>query len=814
MAGTIAQRIEKLREEIRRHDHAYYVLGKSIIPDRQYDKLFDELKKLENENPGLITPDSPTQRVGEAPIEGFEHVAHAIPMLSVDNTYDEQQLREFDERVAKGLGGESYTYVVDPKIDGVAVSLLYEGGVLTQAATRGDGTIGDDITQNVRTIRSVPLRLLGKNPPELLEVRGEIVWEVEDFRKFNAERQAAGEPTFANPRNATSGTLKQLDPRNVAGRGLTFVSHGFGRIEPLTAMGDEELFKQLKYLGIPISPYRAVVDSIEKIIRKLPEWDRRRSELPYETDGLVVKVNAFDQRDALGATSRYPRWCIAYKFAAEQAESVLLSVDYQVGKLGTITPRAVMEEVQLSGTKVRHATLHNFDQVDRLDVRVGDSVIVEKAGEIIPQVVSVVRDKRPKGARPLKRPTKCPVCSGVVEQDEGGVYLRCINPTCPAQLKERLIHFAGRSQMDIEGAGQVLIETLVDKGFIRDYADLYHLHERRAELEELELPERELGYKGADSLISSVDRSKSLRFSDVLIAMRIPQVGSETADRLQERFRSVERLACANTEEIRRVAGVTPSQATIIADFFSPRSPEELQKRLVFVANQGRMNIERLGHKTAGKLVAEAIIQRIGDLFQLRNRREELAALKFQHTFGRKNTHNLLRGIEQSKNRPLSRILGALNIRHVGASTAELLAEHFGSMEKLEAASEEEFTEIEGVGVEMAKSIARFFTSKEGTRAVQRLKDAGVKTTQPRKRRAADSLLAGKTVVVTGTLKGMSRKEAQDLIKQLGAKAAGSVSKKTDLVVYGESPGSKLTKARELGVKTIDETGFLQMVDR
>ena len=669
MAGTTAQRIEKLREEIRRHDHAYYVLGKPIITDRQYDKLFDELKKLEQEDPGLITPDSPTQRVGEAPIEGFEHVAHAIPMLSVDNTYDEQQLREFDERVAKGLGGESYTYVVDPKIDGVAVSLLYEGGLLTLAATRGDGTTGDDITHNVRTIRSVPLRLLGKNPPELLEVRGEIVWEVEDFRRFNAERQAAGEPTFANPRNATAGTLKQLDPRNVAGRGLTFVSHGFGRIEPLTAMADEELFNQLKHWGIPVSPYRAVVDSIDRIIKKLPEWDRRRSELAYETDGLVIKVNALDQRDALGATSRYPRWCIAYKFAAEQAESVLLSVDYQVGKLGTITPRAVMKPVQLSGTTVRHATLHNFDQVDRLDVRVGDSVIVEKAGEIIPQVVSVVKDKRPKGARPLKRPTKCPVCSGVVEQDEGGVYLRCINPTCPAQLKERLIHFAGRNQMDIEGAGQVLIETLVDQGFIRDYADLYYLHKRRNEL----------------------------------------------------------------------------------------------------------VDLERMGEKSVD---------------------------------------NLLAGIEESKNRPLSRVLAALNIRHVGGSTAELLAEHLKSMDNLEDAGEQELTEVEGIGPEVAGSIVRFFSSREGAKAVHRLKAAGVNMTQPQRRWASHSPLAGKTVVVTGTLDSMSRKEAQDLIKQLGGKAAGSVSNKTDLVVYGESPGSKLDKAKELGIKTIDEAEFRKMIER
>ncbi len=667
MAGGVTQRIEKLREEVRRHDHAYYVLGKPIITDRQYDKLFDDLEKLEEQHPDLITADSPTQRVGESPIEGFEHVRHAVPMLSVDNTYDEEQLREFDGRVARGLGGEPYAYVVDPKIDGVAVSLLYESGLLTLAATRGDGTTGDDITQNVRTIRSIPLRLLGRGVPEVLEVRGEIVWPVEDFHKFNTQREAAGEPTFANPRNATAGTLKQLDPRNITGRGLTFVAHGSGRVEPLTVATDHELFDRLQRWGIPVSPYRTVASSIDKIIKRLPEWDARREELPYETDGLVIKVDALDQRDALGATSRYPRWCIAYKFAAEQAESVIRKVDFQVGKLGTVTPRAVMDPVLLSGTTVQHATLHNFDQVDRLDVRIGDTVVVEKAGEIIPQVVAVVKDKRPRGAKPITRPTKCPVCTGVVEQDEGGVYLRCINPACPAQLKERLIHFAGRNQMDIEGAGQVLIETLVDKRLLRDYAALYHLHERHA----------------------------------------------------------------------------------------------------------------------------------------------ELSAIK---GLGAKSVDNLLSGIKRSKKQPLSRLLAALNIRHVGASTAELLAEHFGSMERIEEAGEDELTEVEGIGPEVAASIARFFTSKEGAKAVKRLKEAGVKTTQPKRQPTGQTPLAGKTVVVTGTLESMSRKEVQDIIKRLGGKVAGSVSKKTDLVVYGDSPGTKLDKARELDVKTLDETAFLEMV--
>jgi DNA ligase (NAD+) len=669
VALSIAKRINELRDEIREHDHAYYVLGKPTITDRQYDKLLAELRELEEADPDLVTPDSPTQRVSETPIEGFEHVTHAVPMLSIDNTYDETQLREFDARVAKGLGGEKYRYVVDPKIDGVAVSLFYEGGLFKQAATRGDGTTGDDITANVRTIRSVPLRLTGKDIPDVLEVRGEVVWPTDDFRRFNAKLETEGEEPFANPRNATTGTLKQLDPRSVAGRGLMFVAHGFGRIEPLKAATDDELFDRFKCWGIPTSPYRSVVDSIEEIIERLPEWDERRKKLSYETDGLVIKVDALDQRDALGATSRYPRWCIAYKFAAEQAESVLRQVDFQVGKLGTITPRAVMDPVQLSGTTVRHASLHNFDQVDRLGVMIGDTVIVEKAGEIIPQVVAVVVEKRPKNAKPIKRPTKCPVCKGEVEKDEGGVYIRCINPSCPAQLKERLIHFAGRNQMDIEGAGQVLVETLVDQGFLGDYADFYHLHERREEL----------------------------------------------------------------------------------------------------------IALERMGEKSVD---------------------------------------NLLDGTERSKRRPLSRLLAALNIRHVGTSTAELLAEHFGSMEELISAGEDELTEVEGVGPELAASIVHFFSSAAGANVLRRLENAGVNMTQPKRSHAAGGPLSGKTVVVTGTLSSMGRKEVQDLIKQLGGKVAGSVSNKTDLVVYGDSPGSKLDKAKELGVETLDEKEFLKLIGR
>lgn len=668
--GGMGKRINALRDEIRRHDHAYYVLAEPTITDRQYDKLLDELLRLEQADPALITPDSPTQRVGEKPIEGFEQVAHSVPMLSIDNTYEAQQLRDFDQRVARGLDGEGYSYLVDPKMDGVAVSLHYEKGILRRAVTRGDGRVGDDITHNVRTIRSVPLTLRGKNFPAYLEVRGEVVWPTESFTRFNANREAGGEETFANPRNATAGTLKQLDPSVAAGRGLRFVAHGYGRIEPLKVKSATELFELFGGWGLPVSPYRTNVDSIDGVVDRLAEWDERRHGLPYETDGLVIKVDVLKQREMLGATSRYPRWCIAYKFAAEQAHSVLRSVDYQVGKLGTITPRAVMDPVQLSGTTVRHASLHNFDQVERLGLRIGDTVVVEKAGEIIPQVVKVVVAKRPKGAKAIKRPDKCPVCKGDVEQDEGGVYIRCVDPTCPAQRKERLIHFAGRGQMDIEGAGQVSIETLVDKDFLNDCADFYDLSTSR------------------DALVK----------------------------------------------------------------------------------------LDRMGKKSVEKL---------------------------------------LDGIERSKKQPLSRLLAALNIRHVGASTAELVANHFGSMDKVQNATREELGEVDGVGPELAGSITRFFESQSGAELVRRLRIAGVNMRQPKgSGPGVGGALAGKTVVITGTFQSMGRKEVQELVKRLGGKATGSVSKKTDLVVFGQAAGSKLDRAKKLGVKTIDEATFLRMIGR
>ncbi len=672
------KKIIELREEIRRHDYLYYVQAEPEISDQQYDKLYRQLVELEEQYPDLVTPDSPTQRVGGQPLEGFVQVTHAVPMLSIDNTYNEGELREFDRRVAKGLGGERYAYVIDPKIDGVAISLRYEEGHLVLAATRGDGERGDDITQNARTIRAIPLRLtaggglFAPKVPDIVEVRGEVFWPTADFEKYNKQREAAGEPTFANPRNATAGTLKQLDSRIVAQRKLSFIAHGFGQIEPLSAETHWELFEQFKAWGIPTNPHMKRVADIDAVIREIHAWDKKRHAAAYATDGVVVKVDRIDQRHTLGATSRSPRWCIAYKYAAERARTKLHSVRFQVGKLGTITPVANLEPVLLAGTTVKSASLHNFDQIERLGVRAGDFVYVEKAGEIIPQVVEVDEKARPKDTKAITPPAQCPVCSSKTVRDEGGVFLRCVNPACPAQIKERLRYFCGRDQMDIEGVGTALAEQLVDSGLVAEFADLYRLKDRREEL----------------------------------------------------------------------------------------------------------IALERMGPKSAD---------------------------------------NLLEAIEKSKKNPLARLLAALNIQHVGVNTAELLAEHFGSMDALLEADAERLQEVEGIGPEVAASIMEFMHSKGGKQTIAHLQKVGVNMTEPKKKRsAARQSFADKTIVVTGTLERFSRKEAEDLIKALGGKAAGSVSGKTAFVVAGSDPGSKLDKARELGVEVIDEKEFIKRagVDR
>ncbi len=582
------ERIQQLREEIRRHDYLYYVEAAPEISDREYDKLMDELKELERKHPDLVSPDSPTRRVGGEPIEGFDTVRHAVPMLSIDNTYNEDEVWEFDQRVRKEVGDGTLHYLVDPKIDGVAVSLRYEGGSLALAATRGDGREGDDITANARTVGSIPLRLRGDDWPDVVEARGEMYWPGGAFAEFNRQRAERGEQTFANPRNGTAGTLKQLDPRVVADRGLAFIAHGFGELSERVAGRASEVMDTLRKWGIPTSSHASVCDNADAALHAIHDWLKKRGEADFETDGCVVKVDELNLRDELGATSRHPRWCIAYKYEAERAETKLREVSFQVGRLGTITPVAHFDEVHVSGTKVSNASLHNFDQVERLDVRVGDTILIEKAGEIIPQVVQVLHEKRPDDTEPIAPPDKCPACGGPTARDEGGVYLRCIDPECPAQLRERLQFFAGRNQMDIDHLGPKVIDQLVDRGLVEHFADLYKLS-----VEDLIDLDR-MAEKAARNLVDAVQASKGRGLARVLAGLGIRYVGNRAAELIARRYRDVDALMDADREELERIGEIGPVIAESLHQYLTSNRGRDAIRRLKEVG------VDMTSHRAGG----------------------------------------------------------------------------------------------------------------------------------------------------------------------------------------------------------------------
>lgn len=659
MSKDPAQQIEELREQIRYHDKKYYVDAAPEISDLEYDRLVERLKKLEAAHPELITPDSPTQRVGDQPVGELPPVEHRVPMLSIDNTYSLEELRAYGARIARLLPGEKIEWVVELKIDGVAVSLLYERGVLVRGATRGNGRVGDDITHNVRTLSEVPLRLLGSRVPEELEVRGEVYMTNSDLVRLNEEQQRRGEPTFANTRNVTAGTIRLLDPRICAARRLRLFCHSVGFARGLRAKTHMEFLEEIRGYGLPVTPHAELFPDFEGALAHCEQQIEHLHELDFEIDGLVLKVNRFDQRARLGATSKSPRWMIAYKFEKYEATTRLLRISVQVGKSGAITPVAELEPVELAGTTVSRASLHNAEEIARKDVREGDVVVVEKAGKIIPHIVRVERHLRREELPPYRFPRTCPECHTRLVKDEGGVYIRCPNLECPAQIKERLRYYASRNAMDIEGLGDKLVDQLVERGLVRNVADLYRL----------------------------------------------------TSDQLQ--------------------------------------------------------GLERMGPKSS---------------------------------------QNLLEQIERSKSRGLARLLNGLAIRHVGARTAALLAEHFQSMEKLEHASIEELAAVPEVGPVIAQSVYDFLHSDFGRRTIAELHQLGIDMTAPR--RAAGGALAGKTIVVTGTLSHYTRDQIQELIIQHGGHPASSVSRQTDFVVAGEKAGSKLDKARELGVPVLNEQEF------
>jgi DNA ligase (NAD+) len=662
----IIERVEELRRQIREHDYRYYVLAEPIISDFEYDMLMRELIELERQYPELVTPDSPTQRVGGAPTKEFPTVTHPVPMLSLNNAFTIEEIRDFDRRVAELLEGEKYRYVAELKFDGMAVRLKYENGILVLGATRGDGVQGDDITNNIKTIRSIPLRLI--NPDEKflnIEVRGEVYMNKVDFEKLNEERERLGEKIFANPRNATAGTLKLQDPKLVAQRPLRFFAY-YLMAEGVELESHYENLQILKRLGFPVCEHVKLCESIDEVIEFWRYWEERRDELPYEIDGIVVKVDSIRQQEILGAIAKSPRWAIAFKFTPRQAQTKLLGITLQVGRVGTITPVAELQPVPLGGVIITRATLHNEDYIKEKDIRVGDTVIVERSGEVIPKIVGVVLEKRPPDAVPFVFPKNCPVCGGPIERPAGEANYYCENPECPAQVRARIEHFASRGAMDIEGLGEAIVDKLVTLGFLKNYADIYDLHKHKAKLVRIE-------------------------------------------------------------------------------------------------------------------------------------------------GFGEKSVQNLLNSIENSKKQPFHRVLYALGIRYVGSETAKLLADAFGSIDKLMNASVEQISSVYGIGPRIAESVYKFFHDERNLELIKRLKEAGLNF-EVKPEEKAKKKLAGKTFVFTGTLKNFTREEAKEKVEELGGKVSNSVSRKTDYVVVGENPGSKYDKARQLGVKIITEEEFLELI--
>ena len=574
------KKIEKLREEIDSHNRKYYLEVKPVVSDQEFDRLMRQLVDLENEFPDFKTPDSPSQRVGGAPLKAFKTIRHTIPMLSMDNTYSYDELREFDERVKKGLSRNHVEYFIEEKIDGVSISLTYRDGIFVLGATRGDGKSGDDVTENLKTIREIPLKVpvsgskfKGK-VPDILEVRGEVYMPHKSFEKCNKEKEKAGEELFANPRNACAGTLKLLDPKLVAKRGLSVFCHGVGMIKGVNIKTQSELFELLHSLGFKTIEHTKEAKDIEEVIKFTEAFKDKKDKLGYDIDGLVVKVNSFIDREQLGVTSKSPRWMIAYKYPAEQAETILEDIEISVGRTGALTPVAILKPVQLSGTTVSRASLHNRDEIGRLDIRIGDHVLVEKSGEIIPKVIGVLTEKRKKSLRKFQFPDRCPVCSSKATQVGDEVAVRCVSLACPAQLKGRIKHYAMRDAMDIEGLGDVLIEQLVDKKLTKDLADIYHL-----DMDEVANLER-MGKKSAENLFEGIEASKSRELYRLIFGLGILNVGERAAALLADRFRNLDRLMETSEEELFAIREIGPTTAKSIIDFFKEPATHKIIEKL------------------------------------------------------------------------------------------------------------------------------------------------------------------------------------------------------------------------------------------
>ena len=733
-------RIAELRDAINRHNRAYYVLDAPEIPDSEYDRLLRELQALEAEFPECVTPDSPTRRVGAEPLDAFQTVEHAVPMLSLDNAFDEREMAAFDRRVRERLDivGD-VPYVAEPKLDGLAISLRYERGVLTRGATRGDGMRGEDVTRNVRTIASVPLRLAGEGHPEMLEIRGEVFMPRKGFEAFNASARARGDKVFVNPRNAAAGSLRQLDSRVTAARPLDFLCYGFGEVSGAPLAGSHsKAMAMLEAWGVPVSPELRVLDGLAACLDYYEDLAKRRDALDYEIDGVVFKVDDFARQEALGSVSRAPRWAIAWKFPAQEELTVIEAVEFQVGRTGAVTPVARLAPVFVGGVTVSNATLHNMDEVIRKDVHVGDTAYVRRAGDVIPEVVRVLPERRPSGAASVVLPESCPVCGSDIIKPEGEAVARCTGGLyCPAQRKEALKHFASRRAMDIDGLGDKLVDQLVEKGLVTNPADLYRLSvEQVAGLERM-------AEKSAGNLVEALEQSKQTSLARFLYAIGILGIGETMAATLATHFGSLEAI----------------------------------------------MDLKLSDLVSVGSGAARALRKALDEGVSVR---------------------------EDPAGPDLAACLAGLGIKGLKPVQCRVLAERFHRLSDLAVAQVEQMVhqapeKIEGIGDVLAEKIVDFFRQPHNREVIRALLDTGIDWPRPRERAGAAQTLAGKTFVLTGTL-SRPRDEVKADLKARGAKVTGSVSGKTDYVVAGDEAGSKLTKARELGVSVLDETALDAML--
>ncbi|MBU2540985.1 MAG: NAD-dependent DNA ligase LigA [Candidatus Omnitrophica bacterium] len=595
----IKEKIEKLKKEIRHHDYLYYGLGEVEVADKEYDLLMKQLKDLEVAYPEYKSDDSPTQRVSGVVLEKFTTVRHKQKMLSLDNTYSQEELRQWDERIRKGLGGSRFEYVAELKIDGVSANLLYENGKLKMAATRGDGQSGEDVTLNIKTIRAIPLLLNGAENFKSFEIRGEVYMEIADFKKLNKERQEQGLSLFANPRNATSGSLKLLDSGIVAGRRLSFFAHSLGASTKEVAKGQWEFLQTIKECGMRINPESKKFSKLEDVLAFYRLWQKKRDKLPYEADGLVIKINSFKQQKDLGTTLKSPRWAVAYKFPAHQATTKVLDINVNVGRTGVITPVAVLRPVECGGVIIRNSTLHNFDEIKRLDVKIGDQVLIERAGDVIPKVIKVIKSLRRGGEKVFKVPKTCPACKGaIVKEKEEDVAYVCTNPSCPAQLERGLEHFASRSTMDIEGMGESVVKQLIDKKIVRSFADIYKL--KADDLSKLELfKDRKI-----DNLLNAISKSKNQPLSRLIFALGIRGVGEKCAITLAEKFKALDNIVAANRETLEGIPEVGPVMTGSIFEFFR----KDETKRLIAELKQAGLNMQEEASKRESKISGKRIV--------------------------------------------------------------------------------------------------------------------------------------------------------------------------------------------------------------